>query len=183
MTLVIANPSRPRRAVRPLIAAVIDLTVTPPASGSAAGQIMAGEMCYKTSAGNVASLNTLGSSNANAANFVGVSNTNYPVTITDNVTGSPIPSMDSHVPMVSLYEDGDHLFKTTSGDSYKAYDTVYLGADGRTISKTATGTAVGYVSPDQRQIGVNSSQNPFPIAGGTGVLVYIRIQPALVKGN
>lgn len=175
-TLVIANPSRPRRAVRPLISAAIDLTV-------ASGVINPGELCYRNSTGNVASLNTPGSSNANAANGVGISNTQYPVTFTDGVTGSPIPSNDTHIPMVSLYEDGEHLMKTTSGDSYKAYDTVYLGADGRTISKTATGTAVGYVSPDQRQMGSNASQAPFPIAGGTGVLVYIRIQPALVKGN
>jgi hypothetical protein len=142
-TLVQANPSKPRRAIRPLIAAQIDLTVTPPASGSAAGQIGAGEFCYKTSGGKVASLNTPGTTNANAANCVGVSNTTYPVTFTDGVSGSPIPSYDSNVPFAELFEDGDHLFYQTSGDTYNAYDTVYLGAAvgsvpaGRTIQKTA----------------------------------------------
>jgi hypothetical protein len=183
MGLVQANPSRPRRAVRPFIAAAIDLTVTPPAAGSSAGQIGAGEMCYLTGNNKVASLNTLGSSNANAADFVGVSNDVYPVAFTDGIVGSPIPPSDSNLPMVNLFEDGDHLFKTTAAETYEPYAAVYLGADGRTISTVATGTSVGYVSPDQRQSPGVSQLTPFPITGAAGVLIYIRIQPALVKGN
>jgi hypothetical protein len=181
MGLIQANKNKPKRVVRPPIASPpIDLTVTP--SGGVAGQINAGEMCYLTSGHKTASLSTPGSSNANAANFIGVSKDTYPVTFTDGVTGSPIPPTDSTLPVVQLDEDGDHLFSTTSGDSYNPYDTVYLGANGSTISKTATGTAVGYVSPDQRaSAGLASSQIAFPIAGGAGISIYIHIQPALAK--
>lgn len=183
MALLIANPSKPRRHQRLLIASPpIDLTVTPP--GGLAGQIACGEMCYLTAAKKTASLNTTGASNANAANFIGVSTDNYPAVYTDGVVGSPIPPGDPNLPVVQIHEDGDHLFLTTVGDTYNPYDVVYLGANGRTIQKTALGTAVGYVSPDQRQaMNLSSPIVPFPIAGAANVLIYIRIQPALVKGN
>jgi hypothetical protein len=139
-------------------------------------------MVYLSNTNKCASLSTPGSSNANAAHMIGVSMDNYPVTFTDGVSGSPIPPTDSTLPRVQLYEDGDHLFNTTAGDSYQPYDAVYLGADGKTVSKTATGTSVGYVSPDQRpSAGLDSTNIVFPIAGGTGVQIYVRIQPALAK--
>lgn len=180
-TLVTANPSKPRRADRGLIASPpVDLTVTPP--GSTAGAINPGEMVYLSNTNKCASLNTTGASNANAAKFIGVADDKYPVQFTDGIAGSPIPPGDVTLPRIQLYENGDHLFNTTAADSYQPYDLVYLGADGRTVSKTATGTSVGYVSPDQRPSGGQASTNiTFPITGAAGVQIYVRIQPALAK--
>jgi hypothetical protein len=174
MGVITANPSKPRRVTRGKIAAAVDLTV-------ASGAINAGELIYKTT-NKVASLNTPGASNANAAQCVGVAADTYPLTFTDGVTGPSIPSNDPNIPFIQFYEDGDHLFKTTAADTYNAYDAVYLGADGRTVQKTATGTSVGYVSPDQRQSGgLSGTQVALPITGAAGVMVYIRITPALAK--
>lgn len=175
MALIKTNASKPRRTVRQLIAGVIDLTV-------AAGVINAGELIYKTANFKIASLNTAGASNANAAECVGVAADTYPVTFTDGITGSPIPSNDANVPMVQIYEDGDHLFNTTAAETYHAYDAVYLGADGRTISSVATGSSVGYVSPDQRQsAGLAVQPVALPITGAAGVQIYVHITPALAK--
>ncbi len=182
MSIITSNPSKPRRTVRGKIAAAVDLTVTPPYSGAVAGQIQAGELLYLTANHAVASLATAGTSNANAASCVGVADDVYPVQFTDGVTGSPVPPGDASQVMVQIYEDGDHLFETTAADVYNAYDVVYLGANGRTISKTATGSAVGYVSPDQRQsAGLQVQPVKLPITGGSGVMIYIRITPALAK--
>jgi len=171
--VVIANASKPRRAHRASIAAVIDLTV-------ASGLINSGDLLYKTT-DKVASLNTPGASNANAAQCVGVAKGAYPWSGGDGITVG-VPSGDPNAPMIEIYEDGDHLFKTTAADTYHAYDLVYLGADGRTISKTATGTSVGYVSPDQRQSDGTAVQPlSLPITGAAGVSIYIRITPALAK--
>ncbi len=186
MPVMNTNASAPRRTLRTPINVPIDLTVTPPTTSynasPVAGQIVSGEMVYLTTNGKIASLSTTGASNANAAQMVGVALDVYPLTYTAGVTGSPIPPGDPNVPMVAIFEDGDHLFNTTAADSYKPYDTVYLGADGRTISKTATGTAVGYVSPDQRQSNSQSAQPiTTPITGAAGVQIYVRITPALAK--
>ena len=168
---ITANPTKGRRVSR-RIAAVIDLTV-------ASGVINAGDLLYKTT-DKVASLNTPGSSNANAAACVGVAMGQYPVAFTDGITGSPIPPNDPNVAFMEFAEDGDHLFNTTAGETYHAYTVVYLGADGRTISTVSSGTKVGYVSPDQRQsTGLSSSPSLLPITGAAGVQVYIHIQPAL----
>jgi hypothetical protein len=176
MGQVIANQNKPKRVVKPPIASPpIDLTVN-------GGAITAGEMVYLSNANKTASLNTPGVANANAASMIGVSMDTYPVTFTDGITGSPIPPTDSTTAKVQLYEDGDHLMNTTAGDSYQPYDALYLGADGKTVSKTATGTSVGYVSPDQRpSAGLASTNIAFPIAGGPGVQIYVHIQPALAK--
>lgn len=175
MSKITTNPSKPRRVVRPLIAAAIDLTV-------AAGVVNAGELIYKTSNNKIASLNTPGASNANAASCVGVSVDTYPVVFTDGISGSPIPSADTMLPMVQIIEDGDHLFNTTAAETYNAYAPVYLGADGRTISTVATGTSIGYVSPDQRQsAGLAVQPVAFPITGAAGVQIYVHIIPALAK--
>lgn len=252
MPIITANASKPRRVVRPLIQAPIDLTVTPPYTGAVAGQIQSGEALYKTSNGKVASLATLGalstlttsasiaaagyqhvtttqnpitaglvvgmyvtiasttevvlvqqvdatgfSANfvnthssgvavtctvANSANFCGVANDVYPNTYTAGVTGSPVPPGDANIPFVHVYEDGDHLFGTTASDSYNPYDPVYVGADGRTITKVANGVSIGYVSPDQRQSNTALAQPILtPIAGGSGVSIFIRIVPVLAK--
>ncbi|HEX3456640.1 MAG TPA: hypothetical protein VHR97_01680 [Candidatus Baltobacteraceae bacterium] len=183
MAQILASQNKPRRVVRlPIASPPIDLGVTPPAAGSVAGQITAGEMVYLSNNNKVASLNTTGSSNANAAKMIGVSMDTYPVTFTDGVTGSPVPPTDAMAPRVQLYEDGEHLFNTTAGDSYQPYDALYLGVDGKTVSKTVSGTSVGYVSPDQRQsAGLDSSNIAFPIAGGAGIQIYVRITPALAK--
>jgi hypothetical protein len=188
---VLSNPARPRRLTRGPINAVIDLTVTPPSTSYNTylqvggvvqpGTIAPGELLYKTSGGKIASLATSGASNANAANCVGVSDSAYPYLYTQGVVGSSQPTGDPQIPMVQILEAGDFLFNTTSGDTYNAYDKVYLGADGRTIMKTATGTSVGYVSPDQRQTNQTGQGSPTftPISGGSGVQVYIRVVPAL----
>lgn len=175
MPIVTGNPSKPKRMLRTPIDIPVDLTVS-------SGAINSGELVYLTANGKIASLNTTGTSNANAANCVGVALGKYPVDYTAGVSGSPVPPGDSNVPMISVAEDGDHLFNTTASDSYKPYDTVYLGADGRTISKTATGSAIGYVSPDQRQSSTSVAQPILtPITGGSGVQIYVRITPALAK--
>lgn len=118
---------------------------------------------------------------ANSALFAGIANDVYPNTYTAGVTGSPIPPGDSNVPFVHVYEDGDHLMNTTNGDSYNPYDLLYVGADGRTITKVANGVSVGYVSPDQRQSSQLAQPVLTPISGGSGVQIYIRITPALAK--
>lgn len=119
---------------------------------------------------------------ANSVSLIGVSNDNYPIVFTDGVQGSPIPSNDNTLPRVQIMEDGDHLFNTTNGDSYNPYDVLYLGADGRTVTKVANGAPIGYVSPDQRQtLGLSSQLIAFPISGGSGVPIYAHILPVLAK--
>lgn len=171
--VVIANPNKPRRTVRGSTVAVIDLTV-------ASGLINPGDLLYKTT-NKVASLNTPGVSNANAANCVGVAKGQYPWPGGDNITiGSP--TGDPNVPTIEIYEDGDHLFNTTAGDTLNAYAPVYLGADGRTVQVAVSGSSVGYVCPDQRQSDGNAAQPiALPITGAAGVKVYIHIQPAAAK--
>jgi hypothetical protein len=180
-TTLNANASAPRRTLRSAINVAIDLTVTPPAS--TAGAINNGELVYLTANYAAASLNTTGAANANAARMIGIANDNYPYTWADGVTSGEPNMYPAALPLIQIYEDGDHLMLTTVGDTYNAYDAVYLGANGRTIQKTASGTTVGYVCPDQRQAGttVNPNVSGLPIVGAVDVSIYIRITPALAK--
>ena len=175
MPTVQANASKPKRLVRTPISVPIDLTV-------ASGAINSGDLVYNTANNKAASLTTPGISNANAASCIGVAAGQYPLTYTAGVTGSDIPPGDSNLPMIQVYEDGDHLFNTTAAETYNPYATVYLGANGRTISTVATGSAIGYVSPDQRQTNTSLAQPiTTPITGAAGVQIYVRITPALAK--
>lgn len=174
MPIINVNPSKPKRMLRTPISVPIDLTVS-------SGAINPGELVYITGNYKAASLNTAGASNANAAKCIGVSLSKYPVDYTAGISGSPIPPGDPNVPMIEVAEDGDHLFNTTASETYHPYDTVYLGADGRTISTVATGSAIGYVSPDQRQSSQKAQPVLTPITGASGVQIYIRITPALAK--
>jgi hypothetical protein len=178
-TTLNANASAPRRTLRSAINVAIDLTVTPP--GATAGAINNGEMLYLTANYAAASLNTTGVANANAARFIGIANDNYPYTWSDGVISGEPNMYPAAAPLVQVYEDGDHLMLTTAGDTYHAYDPVYLGANGRTIQSAASGTSVGYVCPDQRQAGstVNPNISGLPITGAIGQTIYIRIKPAL----
>jgi hypothetical protein len=180
-TTLTANASAPRRILRSAINIAIDLTVTPP--GGSAGQIANGELLYLTANYGAASLNTPGTANANAANCIGIANDNYPYAWADNVVAGEPNMYPAASPLVQIYEDGDHLMLTTAGDTYHAYDPVYLGANGRTIQKTASGTTVGFVCPDQRQAGSFALPNNsgLPIAGGVGITIYITLRPALSK--
>lgn len=189
MPITLANAAKPKGRVRPPITHEIDLTITPPATGYngiglngtvPAGAITAGELVYLTAAKQIASLATAGASNANAANCVGVAVDQYPPNYGANIVGSSVPPGDPNVPQCGVYQDGDYLFNTTAADVYHAYDVVYLGADGRTVQKTASGTKIGYVSADQRPASGQVIQpNRLPITGAAGVQIYVRIQPAL----
>lgn len=191
-TTVIAGPGAPKRYEgRPTNAAPIDLTVTPatgPVSGQVGG-IGANEMIYLTGNNALAGLSTPGVSNANAASMVGVANGQYPYLWTDGVYAQePASSPVGATPYLEFFEEGDFLFNTTSANSYSPFTLVYLGADGRTISTTATGTKVGYASLDQRGVGgVGIGQYAFiptfPITGASGVFLYVRVQPAKTNPN
>ena len=192
-TTVVGGPGAPRRnGTRDPIGWPIDLTVTP-ASGVSSGQaggIQPNELVYKTTNNALAGLTTTGTSNANAANCVGVAVGQYPPLLSDGIFApDPLSSASGAVPYMDVYEEGDFLFNTTAAQTYNPLTIVYLGADGRTISTTATGTKVGYVSPDQRSVGGSgigqySAVPPtFPITGAAGVLIYVRIQPALTNAG
>jgi hypothetical protein len=183
MPMLLANASAPRRQCRTSIAVIVDLTVTPPYTGAVAGGILSGEMLYRTANYQAASLATPGASNANAASFIGIAEDQYPQLIAAGIYDSPVFG-DPNVPMVSVYEDGDHLMNATAGDVYQPYMPVYVGADGRTIQLTASGTSIGYVSPDQRA--VTALPNPargltFGTAATAGQQIYIHIVPVLAK--
>ena len=118
----------------------------------------------------------------NTVNAIGVAITSNPLTFTSGVTGSQIPTGDPNLPTVEFLDDGDHLFATTAADSYYPYDPVYLGANAQTITKVANGAPIGYVSPDQSQsAGAATVPISTPIAGGTGVSIFVTIKPALSK--
>jgi hypothetical protein len=164
-------------------AATTDLTVSnPQVSGgfvssipaaAALGAIIAGDMVYLTSNYALASLSTSGSANANAANFVGVATDTYPLVFTDQIVGGfPVGT-----PAKIQYRiDGYFRFHTTSGDTYHPGDTVYLGADGQTVQKTSSGTAIGVVGGDQRVVGVQIGSN---VTGAAAQDVVVRIAPAV----
>lgn len=191
-TTVLAGPGAPKRYDgRPTSASPIDLTVTPgtgPKSGLAGG-IGANEMIYISAANGLAGLSTPGATNANAASMVGVANGEYPPLLTDGITApDPTSSPLGQTPYLEYFEEGDFLMNTTNAQSYTPFVQLFLGADGRTISTTSSGTKVGYVSADQRGIGgVGLGQYAFvptfPITGAAGVLVYVRIQPAKTNAN
>ena len=130
-----------------------------------------------------ASLATTGTTNANAAAFIGVANSQYPLIYAAGITGGQPPG-DTNVAAVDFYTDGEFLFYTTSGDTYHVGDKVYLAAagltNGRTVAKAATGTFIGYVAADQRQ-----PNSPFltaapAVAGGATIAIYVRIVTALL---
>jgi hypothetical protein len=184
MPLILANQSAPRRTARTPIAVPVDISITPPYSNAVAGQINSGELVYKTVNNLVASLATPGASNANAASCVGISQDQYPPLLTAGLYLPPVFG-DPMALMVTVYEDGDHLMNATAGDVYQPYLPVYLGANGRTIQLTASGTAVGYVSPDQRPTAAIPSGSGGGLVFGTaavaGQYLYIRLVPALAK--
>jgi len=156
---------------------VIDLTVTP--VGGAPGQIAAGDLLYLTAAKQIASLNTPGTSNANTASFFGVSIDTYPLQIGYGISES---AAQNETPSIAFRLDGEFLFFTTAGDTYNPGDVVYLGADGQTISKTASGTAIGRIPLDLAGSPSYVQGNPVstPVVGGVGVQVPVRINPAIV---
>lgn len=192
-TTVLGNPGAPKRAgTRDPLSWPIDLTVTPTAGVSAnqPGGIQPNEFVFKTAANGLAGLTTTGAANANAGSCVGVSAGQYPPLYSDGIFApEPSSSPQGSVPYMDVYEEGDFLFNTTAAESYSPMTTVYLGADGRTISTVATGVKVGYISPDQRPrggVGLGGfavAPPTFPITGGAGVVVYVRITPALTNPN
>jgi hypothetical protein len=192
-TTVEANPGAPRRnGSRDAIGWPIDLTVTP-AAGSKSGQaggIMANEMVYKTAANGLAGLTTTGTTNANAASMVGVSAGEYPPLYSDGIFApDPGSSPTGATPYLEVYEEGDFLFNATAAQTINPLVTLYLGADGRTVSTVASGTKVGYASPDQRGIGgagiggYTVIPPSFPITTVAGQQIYTRITPALTNAN
>lgn len=179
MPLLTANPTCPRR-YKLLTQAPVDLTVTPPGTAPA-GQVAAGELIFLTAANGVASLNTPGAANANAASCIGISNDTYPYVYGQGITAT-LPSSDPFGTVyVGVYEDGDHLMNTTVGDVYKPYQPLYVGADGRTIQATASGSSVGFVSPDQRASSTSSAPIVFGTAVTAGQQLYMSLKPALSK--
>lgn len=155
----------------------VDLTVTPP--GGSAGQIWAGEMIYLSASQKAASLNSAGTANANVANFIGVSIDNYPLLVAQGVSEG---AATGEIPAIAFRTAGEFLFKTTAADTYNVGDVVYLGADGMTVQKTASGTSIGRVSADQTtspSVAQGASISS-PVAGGAGVWVAVTIAPAIV---
>lgn len=125
---------------------------TTAATATMAGQINAGDMVYLTAAGKLASMNTPGASNANAASIVGVSEDNYPFLL---MTGVPLgaPPLDTTAAFIAYRSDGEFKFKTTPGETYTPEQALYAGADAQTITNVASGTSIGKVSLDQRPVG------------------------------
>lgn len=183
MPVINSNFGKGRNVTRSTSNISIDLTVTPPATSYsvapvAAGTIYPGELLYLTSNHKASSLATSGSSNANAANCIGVAVGQYPLVAAQGFVGG-VPAGDPNPATIDFAETGEYLFNTTAADTYNAYDVVYLGADARTIQKTASGTSVGIVCPDQRQTNQQGGVIYTPITGAAGVTIYIRIKPAL----
>lgn len=132
--------------------------------------------------------------NFNAQFFVGVAMSNAWVEVVPPVGGPTAATPRGAEEMgaggqagqwwVQFREAGDFRFLTTNGDTLNAFDKVYLGADGRTVQKTANGTYLGRVSPDQQAAaGAGSPPGVAPgtaITGAAGQEVIIRITPALV---
>lgn len=177
MPLITANPNIPRR-YRLLTAIPLDLTVTPP--GGVAGQVAAGELVFLTAANGAASLATGGAANANAASCIGISIDTFPYVYGAGITAG-VPPGDSNLPYIGIYEDGDHMMNATAGDVLRPYQAVYLGADGRTVQAAASGSSVGFVSPDQRAANTSAPVTPFGTALPAGSQVYISLKPALSK--
>ncbi len=185
MGVFTVNASAPRRVKAP-IAWLIDLTVTPPTTNyggpGTPGQIMPGELLYRTPAFNAASLANGGTGGANAAAFIGVSNGQYPLNFGSGITVSGVSPTDYQPgggQYIEVLTDGDHLFNGTVGDVLQAGAPVYLGADGRTVQAAANGVSIGTVSPDQRQANVLKTSLAFGTALVAGQQVYVHINPAI----
>lgn len=129
MSNVIGNPSRPRRQVRPKLTTPVDQTTN-------SGAVSPGQMLMLTGNYGVASLSGVA---AVPTGFCGVCDDLNPIVFADGISGSPIPPNDGTILAVAVIEDGDHLFSTTSGDSYEPYMAVTIGANSTTITKAPTG--------------------------------------------
>ena len=164
-------------------AAVSDLTISNPQvaggyvtqipASAALGAIIAGDLLFITSNYGIASLSLAGTSNANTTAFCGVAVETYPLIFTDQVT-APFPV--GTPPKVQYKREGQFRLHTTAADTYHFGDTVYLGADGQTIQKTSSGTAIGTVASDQRSVG---AQLGTAITGAAGQDIVIAIKPAI----
>lgn len=151
----------------------VDTTGTIP--GAIAGMINAGDMVYRTALG-VASLNSPGTANANAASMVGVSEDTYPsvLGLGEGVTlGRPFNDATSI--RVAIRQSGEFRFKTTPGDTYHPGDSVYVGLDAQTVQKTSSGTSIGKVCNDQNP--VQGGDFSAVITGAVGQEVVIEIAP------
>lgn len=125
--------------------------------------------------------------NYNSQFFIGVAESNSYIEVIPKVgggRGAEEQSGDGISWWVEMREAGDFTFQTTASDTYNAYDKVYLGADGQTVQKTALGTYIGRVSPDQQAAaGASSPAGVGPgtaITGAAGQRVIVRITPALL---
>ncbi len=148
--------------------APIDTTV-------ASGAINAGDMVYVTgnSPNGVASLNTPGTSNANAANFCGVSRDTYPIPYSDGLTETVTG------PSCGFDVEGAFLFATHAADSFAPGTKVYFSAAStattlQAVTVPASGDAVGYVAWDQTPAGGTLGGT---ITGAAGQNVVIVITP------
>lgn len=185
MGVFTANASAPRGANAP-IRWPLDLTVTPPATiyggPGTPGAVLPGEMLYRTLAFGAASLANGGTGGANAASFIGVSNSAYPLQFVSGGTISAISPTDYQpggLVRIEVLRDGDHLFNATVGDVLQPGMPVYLGADGRTVQAATNGTSIGNVSPDQDQANVLKTSLTFGVALVAGQQVYVHIIPAI----
>jgi hypothetical protein len=148
----------------------------------ASGAINAGDMVYYVGgAGGIgcASLTTPGSSNANAAYFVGVAQGQYPIPVASGITetGSAgnFPTVTT-APTILVMVEGDFQFKTTASDSLTTFTEVYVGADGQTVQVASSGDSIGTVSPDQIRV---SGTIGGTVTGAAGVNVVVHIKPNL----
>ncbi len=185
-----ANATAPRR-YRSTIPWPIDLAITPPTTPyggpGTPGQIINGELVYITANNKLASLATAGAANSNTASCVGIAEETYPTVIAAGIISGTPPNdfqgaAQGLTPMLGVYTDGDHLMNATAGDVYQPGQAVYLGSDGRTITVAASGTKVGNVSPDQRQVNpVGTGPIAFGVAATAGQQIYIRLIPAVIS--
>ncbi|GAC1311011.1 MAG: hypothetical protein NVSMB19_25350 [Vulcanimicrobiaceae bacterium] len=154
----------------------------------ASGTINSGDAVYWTGLG-FASLTTAGASNANAANFFGISRDTYPMAVAgggiapggSNTTGiveyGVAQTPGNTVPPITVAVEGEFQFKTTAAQSFAPFAKVYLGADGQTVSTTVLGVALGTVAINQRAVGSSLGGT---VAGAVGQNVVIHIAPAIV---
>jgi hypothetical protein len=99
------------------------------------GSVSPGQMLKLTANYGVAYVASI----TDAPSFVGVCDDLNPLVFADGITGSPVPPNDGTILAVQIIEDGEHLFNTTSSDSYEPYQFVTIGANATTITKAPVG--------------------------------------------
>lgn len=96
----------------------------------------------------------------NAANFIGVSNDQWPTNVYD-------PDIQEQAETIKVLGVDVIDFKTTAGETYQPYQKLYVGADAQTVTNVAGSYPIGTVT---------NEPNNFALVGAAGVKINVNVR-------